>query len=79
MAMKRSKMDRPSGQVCRLRRRPAFRRKVDAPPVEYLVVRRSDLDGRTVGPMPLTDTGRSSSIAHGHLSLSQPARPPAIG
>src|SRR5918996_266536 len=31
----------PSGQDCRLRRRPASRRRIDAPPVEGLVVRRS--------------------------------------
>lgn len=31
----------PSGQDCRLRRRPTSRRRVDAPPVSGLVVRRS--------------------------------------
>jgi hypothetical protein len=31
----------PSGQYCRLRRHPASRRRIDAPPVEGLHVRRS--------------------------------------
>jgi hypothetical protein len=59
--------------------RPASRRKVDAPTVEGRIVRRFDLDGRTVRPMPLTDTGRSSSIRHGRLCTPQPAQPAGIG
>jgi len=42
----------PLRQVCRLRRRPASRRRVDAPPVEGLGVRRSVRDDHTVGPRP---------------------------
>ena len=37
---------------CRLRRRPASRRRVDAPPVEGLGVRRSVRDDHTIGPAP---------------------------
>ena len=40
----------PLRQVCRLRRRPASRRRVDAPPVDGLDVRRSVRDDQTIGP-----------------------------
>ena len=41
----------PSGQDCRLRRRPASRRRIDAPPVDGLDVRRSvSCFGETVRP-----------------------------
>ena len=39
----------PLRQVCRLRRRPASRRRVDAPPVDGLDVRRSVRDDQTIG------------------------------
>jgi hypothetical protein len=40
----------PRWQCCRLRRRPASRRRVDAPPDDCLSVRRSVRDDQTVGP-----------------------------
>ena len=46
----------PLRQVCRLRRRPASRRRVDAPPVEGLGVRRSVRDDHTIGAAPARRT-----------------------
>ena len=45
-----SSTDRRQRQVCRLRRRPASRRRVDAPPVDGLDVRRSVRDDHTIDP-----------------------------
>ena len=55
---------------CRLRRRPASRRRVDAPPVEGLGVRRSVRDDQTIGRVGAVPDLPSVMNWHGRMSCS---------
>ena len=74
----------PHRQMCRLRRRPASRRRVDAPPVEGLGVRRSVRDDQTIGragaapdlPFVMNRHGRTSCFGSaGAVRYADATRP----